>query len=76
MNMPINSMILFRAKPINSQPHAPTGVVNIRNFFLPKIPDKAPPKGAQMIPVIHKTVAKLEASFSLSLIASSLSLLS
>ena len=40
------------------------GVVTIRSLFLPSHPDKTPPIGVKMIPLIQVSAAKVEPSYS------------
>ena len=40
------------------------GVVTIRSFFLPSHPDKTPPIGVKIIPLIQVSAAKVEPSYS------------
>ena len=55
-------MNLFCAIPIQSQPKATKGAENIIIFLLPTHPDRNPPIGEQMIPVIQKSEAKNDPS--------------
>jgi hypothetical protein len=59
---PPKIMNLFSAKPINNHPNHIIGVQTSNAFFLPKYPERTPPKGEVKMPIIQKLAANHEPS--------------